>query len=404
MKNKYHIAIGISAGIAAYKIVDLIKSLKNNNIKVSVIMTKNAVKMFGTEMFENASRNKVDTSIIPENFKFREVLKDKKVEHIALADSLDLLLIAPATADIIAKIVSGIADDYLTTLVLSVTCPVFIAPSMNTNMWQNPATRKNLNTVKNLGYYLISPDNGLLACGYEGIGRLKNVTDLENNIINFLEKRNTLNGKKILITAGGTSVAIDSVRSITNRASGKMGKSLAQAAFKRGAEVLLLRSQNSVRPDFRIPEETFNTVRELSLLLTKYSPLYDIIFHSASVSDFNPSEDYKGKLDSGKVFHLTLNPGEKLINKIKILNQNAVLIGFKAEINIREKDIINISGKLMNDSQADYVIINDVGRSDIGFASDYNEVYMVSSDGKQVKLKKDTKDNLAEKILDLILE
>lgn len=400
---KYKIGIGISAGIAGYKIVDLIKSLKAKNIEVSVTMTKKAVEMFGSEIYSAASGNKVYQNIIPRSFDYQEVLNKKKVEHITLADSLDLLLIAPATADIIAKIAHGIADDFLTTLILSVTCKVVIAPSMNTNMWTNKVTRENLRKLKSLGFLLISPDSGELACGYQGVGRLKNISEIENIIMQYLHKSNSLKDKKILVTGGGTSEPIDDIRYITNKASGKMGKSIAESAYLRGAETLLIKSDSGVVSDYPLKEAFFNTVSDLRAQLLKYCPRYDIIFHSASVSDFRLYPKFSGKLDSQKSYHFDLLPGEKLINNIKNINPKIKLVGFKAEFGVKENQIKNISAKLFKEAKTDYVVINDISREDIGFSSDYNELYIISKKGLINKLKKDTKQQIADKLLDIIL-
>ena len=365
-------------------------------------MTENAVSMFGVEIFEKATGNPVYRQLIPKSFNFREVLKNKKVEHISLAKSLDLLVIAPASANILAKIANGLADDYLSTLVLSVTCPVIVAPSMNTNMWNNRTTQQNQKKLNEMGYFLINPDSGRLACGYQGVGRLKNISELQNFILKKLSKSGQLKGLKVLLTAGATSVPVDSVRVITNKASGKMGKFLAQECFKRGAEVLLLRAENSVRPEFNIPEKTFFSVSELDTLLTKYVPDYDIIFHSAAVSDFYLENEIPDKMKSHKTYILTLKPVEKLIAKIKKYNPGITLVGFKAEIGIDPKRIKFLGRRIMSDNQADYVIINDVGRKDIGFGSDYNEVYLLSSSGKLVKFRKQTKQIIAGQIIDAI--
>ena len=385
MNNQHHIGIGISAGIAGYKMVDLITRLKAKKMKISVIMTDNAIKMFGLEIFEKAANTPVFHRQIPQDFDYRSVLKNKKVEHIALADSLDLLVIAPATANFIAKLGNGIADDYLTTLALSVTCQVLIAPSMNTNMWYNSTTQENLRKLIAKGYYLVKPDFGDLACGYQGIGRLKNTDELETAVLELLKKRNSLKGKKILVTAGGTSVSIDAVREITNRASGKMGKSLAEVAFKRGAEVLLLRAENAVVPDLNIKQGTFRTVEDLSKLLVKYCRSYDIIFHSAAVSDFYLDKPQTGKMDSSKTYSLTLVPTEKLIDKIKKWNPKITLVGFKAVVSPKEEELERLGVDMIKTYNADYVVINDVGRNDIGFGSDYNEVYLLPKNGQFYK-------------------
>lgn len=405
IKKNQHIAIGITAGIAGYKIVDLIKSLKSQNITVSVIMTDNAVKMFGKAMFEKASGRSVYSQMIPPDFDYRQVLEIKKVEHISLADTLDLLVIAPASADLLAKIAHGLADDYLSTLVLSVTCPCLIAPSMNTNMWHKKVTQENLVKVQQLGYLTVIPDSGQLACGYDGIGRLKNIKDLEISILEILNKKNKLSGKKILITAGATQSPIDSVRLLTNRASGKFGKALAEECYLQGADVLLLRSESSARPDINIPELIFRSVADLEILLAKYCPLYDIIFHSSAVSDFYPDKVEKGKLISSKSFKVTFKPEKKLINLIKKWNSKITLIGFKASFRPAPSEFAGIGRKLISQSKADYVIINDIGRNDIGFGSDYNEVYLLrAKDNMLIKINRQKKEMIARNLIDNILE
>ena len=401
MTYKYHIAIGISAGIAGYKIVDLIKTLKRENIRISVVMTDSAVKMFGSDMFKNAG-GRIYQQLLPASFDYRAVLKDKKVEHISLSDSLDLLLLAPATANMIAKIAMGLADDYLTTLVLSVTCPVLIAPSMNSNMWHNAATMDNLRKLKNLGYFIIPPDKGQLACGYQGVGRLKNISDIKQEILDFLNSSKRLKGLKILVTAGGTSVPIDSVRVITNKASGKFGKYIAEACFRSGADVLLLRSENSVISNLPIQEKIFQSNQDLQRMLEQYCKSYDIIFHSASIADFYPERSFRGKMKSESKYTIILKREEKLIGKIKKLNPKIILVGFKAEVDLDEHEIRNIGQTEIKKYGADYVIINDVGRDGIGFGSDDNEIYIVGNNGLYKKFAKQKKQILARKLIETI--
>src|SRR3989338_317428 len=403
MKAKFQLTLGISAGISGYKMVDFVKNLQRKNISVSVVMTENATRMFPAEMFSSVNNVKVCNLIVPDNFDYRPVIRDKKVEHISLADKTDVFLIAPATANIIGKAANGIADDYLTTLILAVTCPGIFAPSMNSNMWANSAVQENLKKLKKRGYFVINPDRGDLACGYTGVGRLKNTGYLEVYVSNLLEKRKQLLGKKILITSGATRQPIDQVRSINSEASGKMGKFLAEACYKRGAQVLLLRSQNSAETDYPFKQVTFSTVSDLSGILEKYSPLYDIIFHSSAVSDFIPDKTYKGKLTSSESFTVTFNPGEKIINKIKKWHPGIILIGFKAVFNPKEADLKKSVGDLFEKSRSDCIIINNVGRLDIGFASDYNEVKLVTPGGSEEIIKKNTKEIIAESILDALV-
>jgi len=401
--KKYHIGIGISAGIAGYKIIDLVSRLVTKNVKISVIMTENAIKMFGVKMFENASGNPVIHDLFPPEFDYSQVLRDKKVGHISLADNIDLLLIAPSTANILAKLAHGIADDYLTTLALSVTCPVLIAPSMNTNMWHNSFTRSNLKLLIDKGFHLIRPDSGELACGYQGVGRLRNLSEIEEYIFAVLQNAKMLKGNKVLITAGATAEPIDEIRYITNFASGKMGKSIAEEAYNRGAAVLLLRAKNAVEPDKPIKQEIFSSGKELTSLVRKYCPGHDIIFHSSAVSDFYPSRKFNGKMNSHRSFNVILHPMDKIITKIKKWNPQITLVGFKAVVSPQMKKIETAGNNLIRDSRADYVVINDVSRTDIGFGSDYNEVYLKSKQGTPLhKLSKNRKEIIAGKILDYI--
>lgn len=415
---KHTVVIGISSGIAAYKIVDLIKILRNKNIDVEVIMTATAVLMFGKEMFEDVSGKKVYSSLIPKDFDYRQVLKNREVEHVKLADNAPLFVIAPATANIIGKLAHGIADDFLTTAVMATSSPVLICPSMNVHMWENPILQENLEKLQSRGYFIMEPDSGELACGYQGVGRLAEPEIIAGEIIRLLNKKNTLKGRKIIVTAGGTSEPIDAVRTITNRASGKMGAAIAEECYKRGAEVLLLKSKTVVGTN--APQDTsgvtrrgspdgggmkikvFETSADLEQLIEKHVKNYDTLFHTAAVSDFVPSEKLDMKLDSGKSFVLKLKPAKKIISRIKKWNPKIKLIGFKAVYKLQEKELIETGIKKSKDSNSDYIIVNDVGKEGVGFAVDTNEVYIISPKGLVAKIEKDTKKEVAGKILDLI--
>lgn len=217
-QNKTVVVIGISSGIAAYKILDLIKILKAGDCEIYVIMTKHAAMMVDSEEFAKISGHKVYIDLFPKGFDYRKVLKTREVEHIQLADSASLFIIAPATANIIAKIAVGVADDFLTTSLLATIAPVFIYPSMNPHMWSNPIVQENIKKLKQIGYHIFSPATGLLACGYQGMGRLPDVKFIAEEIFQFLKQENKLKGKKIIVTAGGTVEEIDKVRVITNKA------------------------------------------------------------------------------------------------------------------------------------------------------------------------------------------
>ena len=401
MKNKNKtIVIGITGGIAGYKISGLIKLLKQKDYHVEVVMTETAVKMFGTEIFQKETGKPVFYQLLGKDFDYREIVERREVDHIKLADSADLLLIAPSTANTIAKLAAGFADNFLTTLSLAVACPIVICPSMNVHMWENPQTRENLDKLQKRGVIVIPPDSGDLACGYTGVGRLRDIKEIAGILENLLKKSKQLSGRKILVTAGATMEAIDSVRYITNRGSGKMGLAIAREAKRQGAEVLLLRSQKAVS-DPSIPEKTFSTAADLKKLLEEHTPVYDIIFHSAAVSDYIPEKKYKGKIESKRSLDLKLIQTAKLIGRIKKINQGIKLIGFKAVFGKNREEMKKIAGDLFRSSRADFIAVNDVSRKDSGFEADDNEIYLVTKKGTMVKLEKAAKDKIAAQLLEM---
>lgn len=418
-KNKHTVVIGISSGIAAYKIVDLVKILRSRNINVEIIMTQSTVAMFGKDMFEKASGKKVFTDLVPKDFDYKEVLRNREVEHIKLADNASLFVIAPATANVIAKLAYGMADDFLTTTLLAATAPVLLCPSMNVHMWENPILQENLERLKTLGYFILHPNSGQLACGYEGVGRLAEPEKIAEEIYRLLFEREKLKGKKIIVTAGGTSEAIDAVRTITNRASGKMGKAIAQECYLRGADVLLLKSKTAV--SINAPQDTsgvagkqgfprgggikvevFETARDLENLIKKHAKNYDALFHTAAVSDFTAENKADTKLDSGKSFTLKLKPVAKILHKIKLWNPKIKLIGFKAVYKLAEQELIDAGIKKLKDSKSDYIIVNDVGKEGVGFAVDTNEVYIIIAKGLMAKIPKAPKKEIARKIIEYV--
>jgi len=401
--KRQSVIIGISSGIAGYRIVDLIKILKDGNIDVKIILTKNAKKMFGKEMFEKSSENKVYTTLFPKSFDYREVLKKREVEHIKIADKASLFVIAPATANIIGKIANGLADDFLTTTLLAATAPILLCPSMNPHMWGSPIVQENLSKLKRLGYYILSPQSGRLACGDDGIGRLPDMKIIAKEIFHLLDKRSGLTGQKIIVTAGGTSEPIDAVRVIANKASGKMGVSIAEECYLQGAEVLLLRAKNSVSAGLNIKEEIFETAKDLLLLIEKHVKQYDALFHTAAVADFLPEKKYQEKIDSNSSLRLKLIPTPKILHMIKSWNPKILLIGFKAVYNEKEKDLVRIGIDKLKESRSDYIIVNDVGKEGIGFGSDENEVYIIADYGLMAKIKQAPKREIARKILKYIL-
>ncbi len=399
---KKNIIIGVASGIAAYKVLDLIKSLKNKGHEIFVIMTKSATEMISKQDFEKASGNKVYVELFEKNFDYREVLKRRKVEHIELADKTDVMVIAPATANIIGKLTHGIADDFLTTTALAITAPIIVCPSMNANMWNNPIIQENIAKLKSVGYQIIEPAVGMLACGYEGVGRLEDIQIISDEVLKQIQRANSLNGKKIIITAGGTIEKIDEVRYITNRSSGKMGVALAEECFLRRADVLLLRAKNSVKPRYLIKEKIFKTAEELFSLIKENIKNTDFFYQVAAVSDYKVDKSFKGKISSEKSFDLKLVPQIKIVDQIKKISPKTVLVAFKAVYGLGEKLLIQEGLKKLKESKADVVIANDISRDDRGFESDNNEIYIVSANRPVKKIPLSSKREIAKRIIEYL--
>ena len=405
-----HIVIGISSGIAAFKTLDLIKLLKKDGHNMYVMMTKKAMHIVSPGKIEEITGYPVFMNLFEDSFSYEQILKRKKVDHIEIAKRADIFVVSPGTANTIAKFAHGIADDFISTLILATTAPVLICPSMNDKMWHHPATQNNLKILRSYGYEIMDPESGALACGTDGIGRLPHVKDIKKQIEIILLRKKLFEGKKVVVTGGGTSEPIDEVRVITNRSSGKMGKALAETCSRYGADVTFLHSKNSVKSNLPIKQISFSTADELANMLTDQLKNADILFHSAAVSDFS-TEKHEGKIESSKNLTLKLKPTPKIINKVKEWNPQILLVGFKAAVfndlsvipSAVEGSLSAFTHKLFTDAHADFVVVNDVSRPDIGFESDENEVYVVSKSKKVHKIEKASKASVAEEILKKIL-
>lgn len=370
--SKKVVILGISGGIAAVKAPELKRLLEQKGFRVECVLTAGA---------KNFTRLRGYTDLFAPGFKPSAVLNNRRVEHIALAQKADLVLIAPATANLIAKLAHGLADDFLTTVILAVKAPVIICPAMNVNMWQHPAVQANLKILAGRRVEIIKPVPGRLACGDEGMGRLEEPKKIVTAVIERLAVKDQLKGKKILITAGPTREPLDAVRFITNASSGKMGRALTEAAGRRGAEVKLLLGQRD-----------FVTGQDLLILVKQYAPQFDIIFHTAAVGDFTVISR-PGKISSRGAVSLHLEMQIKILEQIKKFNPKIFVVGFKAEYKLPHK--------LMVQNGADWTIYNDVSRSDIGFGADDNEVVIVRV-GRRQLIRKAPKPAVAGKILDYL--
>lgn len=393
------IIVGVTSGIALYKVVDLVKSLRKK-ANVTVIMTEHATKLIDSKEFEKASGNKVAIKLFKKDFDYKKYIKNKEyIEHISLADKADLIVIAPATANVAAKLANGVADDLLTTTVLAAQADVVVCPSMNVHMWQKSITQNNIKKLRKMGFHIIEPEYGNLACGYKGKGRLPKIEKIEKFINDLIKNKNQLKNKRIIVTAGGTQEPIDDVRVITNKSSGKMGIYIAEEAHRRGAKVTLIRGNTSVEPGYDFFKDLrIESVNDLFSMIKKNAKSNDIIIHAAAVSDFSVDKINK-KISSGKKLSIKLKPTIKIINQIKKINKKIKLVGFKVESKVSKKQLVDRAYSKLKESKADLMVANDISNG--VFGSENNNVFIVDKKRK-VRNITGTKRKIASELIDLI--
>ncbi len=395
------IVVCVSSGIAAFKVLELVRNLRKKKFGVIVLMSKNAQKMIPAKEFERASGNTVAIELFDKNFNYKKVLKKRSVDHISLADKADVIVVAPATANTIAKIAGGVADDLLTTTLLASKAPVLICPSMNCHMWENEKTQLNIKSLKRKGTFFVDPEKGDLACGYEGVGRLAHIDFIEKEVLTLAAKGEELKGKRVLVTAGGTEEKIDEVRVITNKSSGKMGIRIAEECVKRGAKVTLVRARTDIEPTVDVLDITVSSANDMLLQIKKRIKSQDIMVHAAAVSDYAVKNRQQGKISSSKELSLELSPNTKILEKIKELNKNIFLVGFKAEHLLRESELRKRAVKAMKKAKADMMVANDIGKH--CFGSDSSEVLILHKNGEDKKIRKSDKRILAQGIVDEVV-
>lgn len=387
LENKT-ILLGVTGGIAAYKTPNLIRLLKKKGANVIVVATSNALNFVTKLTLQTVSNNKVYVDEFD--------IKDFDVEHISLAKKADMLLIAPLSANTLGKIANGIADNLLTSLVLAFDKPVVLCPAMNTNMWQNAIVQDNLTKLKNINFKIIEPVSGLLACGDVGIGKMKDESDIVDNVISTLNYNNKfLNGKNILITAGGTSEPIDCVRFITNKSSGKMGLALAKQASYLGACVHLISTFEVSNPQFQVTQ--VKTALQMKNAVFENYKNADIVIMAAAVSDFrcqNPSAQKIKKTDSVLTLNLVKNP-DILAQIAKEKLDKQIVVGFCAE----SQNLIDNAKEKIKAKNCDFIVANDISNKNIGFNSNNNEVFIVDKKLNVQKIELNTKDKIAYEIL-----
>ncbi|MDK0708149.1 bifunctional phosphopantothenoylcysteine decarboxylase/phosphopantothenate--cysteine ligase CoaBC [Clostridium perfringens] len=392
MKDKKCVVVGVSGGVAVYKALDVISRLRKKDVEVHVIMTKSATEFVTPLSFQSLSQNMVITDMFAEP-------KAWEIQHISLAKKADLMLIVPATANIIGKVANGIADDMLSTTIMATKAPVVFCPAMNTNMYENPIVQRNISLLKELGYEFIEPASGRLACGDEGKGKLQDTEIIAEETLRRLHSTKDLLGKKVVVTAGPTMVPIDPVRILTNRSSGKMGYSIAEEARDRGAEVVLISGPTSLRKpngikviDIKTNEDMFNAIKD------EFKDA-DIVIKSAAVADYKAKNYSNEKIKkTGDDLNLIFERDRDILKTLGDMKENQILVGFAAESsNLKE----NAKGKLER-KNLDYIVANDISKSETGFASDENKVTIISKSGEEVSLEKMSKREVAKNIFDII--
>lgn len=388
------VVLGVSGGIAAYKACDVVSRLRKENIQVNVIMTKHATEFVSALTFQSISQNPVAVEMF-------EPVTNWDIEHISLAKKADIFLIAPATANIIGKIANGIADDMLSTTVMATKAPVVIAPAMNTNMYENPVTQANIQKLKDLGYIFIEPGYGRLACGDLGPGKLAEPDLIVENIKFLLNKTDELKGKNVLVTAGPTQEAIDPVRYITNKSTGKMGYALAYQAALMGAKVTLVTGPTNLEIPFGISEVIkVKSAQQMYEAVTSSFDEMDIVIKSAAVADYKPkniSDSKIKKSDSDLVLELDRN--KDILFELGKLKTKQVLVGFAAETD----DLIANAQKKLAKKNLDFIVANDLKQEGAGFAGDTNIVKLLFADGNIEELPIMTKNQLSKEIYDKII-
>lgn len=379
------ILLGITGGIAAYKMCELIRMYKRANANVLVVCTPNALNFVTKLTLQNLSQNDVAV----EEFD----VKDFKPEHISYADSADIMVIAPATANTISKIATGVCDNLLTSIACAFTKPVIIAPAMNCNMWENPVIQENLHK---LHYEILEPESGFLACGYEGKGRLCSLDKIFDKTVELLNYK-PLKGKKIVITSGGTIEDIDPVRYISNYSSGKMGLALADTAKNLGADVTLITTKDVQR--------RYNVIKVKSAIDMKSAvendfESADCVIMAAAVADYRVKEvaPQKMKKTSEDEITLTLVKNPDILKEISSIKKSQIVVGFCAE----SENLIENAKEKIAKKGCDFLIANDISRKDIGFSSDYNEVTILDKNGNMTKIERADKATVARKIFEAI--
>jgi phosphopantothenoylcysteine decarboxylase / phosphopantothenate---cysteine ligase len=391
------VGLGVTGGIAAYKAAELVRLLQDRGLRVQVIMTRAAQEFVRPLTFAALSGEKVITDLFGAGAEEPNI--DSAVEHIAVAQAIDALVVAPATADVIAKFAHGEANDFLTTLLLATTAPVVVAPAMNVNMWDHPATKANIETLKKRGVIIVDPDSGYLACGMVGAGRLAANDKIVDATLRALNAIPDLAGETVLITAGGTREPIDPVRYIGNRSSGKMGYALTEAALRRGAKVILVSGPSALKPPANATFISIQTAAEMRNAVMSSLPEATIIIKAAAVSDFTVRQAAPEKIKRKGAITLELEPTADILAEVATQKNGRIVVGFAAET----EHVLENARKKLQAKSLDAIVLNDVSQPGIGFDSERNAVTILTPNGAE-NIPETSKWEVAHRVLDTVVK
>jgi phosphopantothenoylcysteine decarboxylase/phosphopantothenate--cysteine ligase len=390
------ITLGVTGGVAAYKSAELVRRLQQEGHSVQVVMTRAACEFVTPLTFAALSGQKVITHLFDKS-STGEANLESAIEHIAVAQRTDLLLVAPATADMLAKFARGLADDFLSTLYLACSAPVIVAPAMNVNMWQHAATQENLAVLKARGVHVVDPDAGYLACGMTGPGRLAELDEILKAVQGIAQAKRDLAGETLLVTAGPTCEDIDPVRYITNRSSGKMGYAVAEAGARRGAKVILIAGPTALATPEGVERVDVRTAEEMLAAARKRFPACSLAVFAAAVADYRPAEPASSKIKRSKeALTIRLEPNTDILATLAKEKGERIVVGFAAET----EQVAENARKKLAQKNADLIVANDVTAEGAGFDHDTNMVTLFSRDGRDLPLPRMSKAEVAERILD----
>jgi phosphopantothenoylcysteine decarboxylase / phosphopantothenate---cysteine ligase len=385
------VLLGVSGGIACYKAVEVARLLGKRGAHVQVVMTEAATRFVGTITFSSLTHRPAYTDLFEE---------EDRVLHVRLAREADLVLVAPATANLIAKMTHGISDDLLSAALLTATAPIVVAPAMHTEMWEHPATRANISTLRERGVMIVDPEEGELAGGDEGVGRLADPTSIVRAVAETFAKGRDLAGVRMLVTAGGTQEPIDPVRFIGNRSSGKQGFAVAVEAARRGAQVTLVTGPTWLPDPDRVEVVRVRTAAEMREAVLGRFPETDVVVKAAAVADFRPANpaEQKIKKDEGAPA-IVLEPTIDILAELGRGKSHQLLVGFSAET----EDAVARARKKLSAKNLDLIVTNLVGRPGTGFEADTNAAVLLGADGSELELPLQTKASLARAICDRVV-